>query len=134
MDYSREDGLYVLSAVGIFVTAKQGQAAYAAVVQPLLPRCLGVVSPKSSQESGPARVRYAGPLPFPRYGDRSAAFRIVSDLTSHKKVVRTTLDVVVVNRGAANVTMWFIVPGKGLVPSSMERRIVGRVSARMAAS
>jgi hypothetical protein len=132
-DYTREDGVYVSSTIRIFVSAKQARAAFAAVAQPLLPRCLGEGVAKSSPPPGSVKMRSAGPLSFPRYGDRSAAFRIVFDVKSRKTVVRSALDVVVINRGDVEAAFIFGA-GKGAVPASVERRIVGRVAARSATS
>lgn len=129
----REDGMYVSSTVRILVSAKEARAAYAAVVQPLWPRCLGEIAARSSSPRGSVRVRSAGPLSFPRYGDRSAAFRIVLDAKSGKTFVRTALDVVAINRSDVDAMLFFS-PAKGSVSASVERRIVGRVAARAATS
>jgi hypothetical protein len=130
VDYSREDGLFIASRVSIFVSAKQARASYAAVVQPLWPRCLGERAATLSKPPGSVRVRSAGPRSFPRNGERSAAFRIVFDVKSGKKIVSSALDLVAINRGAVNVTVLFGAP-KGSVSSSVERRIARRLAARM---
>jgi hypothetical protein len=126
-----EDGLLVSSHVEIFVSARQARASYAAVVQPLWPRCLSERAARLSLPPGSVTVRSAGPLPFPRYGDRSAAFRIVFDLEGPKGVTRSVLDVVAIARGQVNATVFFDGP-EGSVPASAERRTVSRLAARMA--
>jgi hypothetical protein len=130
-DYMREDGMFISSRVGIFVSAKQARAAYAAIVQPLFPRCLGASAARLSQPLGSVRVRSAGPLSFPRFGDRSAAFRIVYAFESGKSFARTALDIVVINRGDVEAVLFFGMV-KGSVPASVERRIAGRMAARSA--
>src|SRR5579859_6833685 len=62
-DFTRPDGLYVSSSVGIFVSAKQGQAAYGLVVKPDLPRCLGQIlatSPSTRRARSSSRTTATG--------------------------------------------------------------------------
>jgi hypothetical protein len=40
-DFTKPDGTYVSSSIGIFVSAPQAKSAFGAVVRPALPRCLG---------------------------------------------------------------------------------------------
>ena len=129
VSYRGDDGLYVTSTVEIFSSAKQGRAAYAAVVQPLMPRCLGGLSATASRPRGSVRLRSVGPLSLPRYGDQSTAFRIVFDVEGRKSPARTTLDVVVINRGAAEVELLFANALKERVSSSVERRVAARMAA-----
>jgi hypothetical protein len=130
--YSRDDGLYISSTVDIFASATEGRAAYAAVAQPLSARCLGEASARSSQPPGSVRLRSAVQLVSGRFGDRSIAFRLVFSSKQRRRAVRTTLDVLdvwVINRGAANAMLTF----GNAREESVERRVVARVAARMAA-
>src|SRR5579859_578764 len=131
-DFTRPDGLYVSSSVGIFVSAKQGQAAYGLVVKPDLPRCLGQIVAKSGQP-GHITVHSAGALKFPHYGDRSAAFRVVFLVKSGQAPVPATIDLVAVNEGAVDVAVIFGAAGQP-VPANFEQKIVGAVAARIAKS
>jgi len=101
-DFTRSDGLYVSSTVGIFVSAKQAQRSFALVVRPELPRCLGESVVKSGTP-GHITLRSAGKLPFPTLGDRSAAYRVVFAVKN----------------------------GNQQVPASFERKIARAVAARM---
>ena len=131
-DFTRADGLYVSSSVGIFVSGKQAQTAYGLVVRPDLPRCLGQIVARSGKP-GHITVHSAGPLKFPRYGDRSAAFRVVFLVKSAQAPVPATIDLVAVNQGAVDVAVIFGAAGQP-VPSSFERKIVAAVAARIARS
>jgi hypothetical protein len=131
-DFARPDGMYVSSMVGIFVSAKQAQTAYSLVVRPQLPRCLGQIVAESGRP-GHITVHSAGPLAFPHYGDRSAAFRVVFLVKSGLASVPATIDLVAVNRGAVDTAVIFGAAGQPM-PPSFERKIVGEVVARITKS
>lgn len=128
-DFTRSDGLYLSSSVGIFVSARQARQAYDLVVQPALPRCLGENVAKSGAP-GHIVLRSAGKLAFPRYGDRSAAYRLVFLVRSGTQRVPATIDLVAVNKGAVDVTLFFSSAGQP-VPAGMERAIAAAVADRM---
>jgi hypothetical protein len=128
-DFTRADGLFVSSSVGIFVSAKQAKTGFALVVRPELPRCLGESVVKSGAP-GHITLRSAGKLAFPKYGDRSAAYRIVFLVKSGKQQVPATIDLVAVNKGAVDVALFFSSAGQP-VPASMERRITAAVVSRI---
>jgi len=131
-DFTRVDGLYVSSSVGIFVSAKQAQTAYELVVRPDLPRCLGQIVARSGKP-GHITVHSAGLLGFPHYGDRSAAFRVVFLVKSAQAPVPATIDLVAVNLGTVDVAVIFGAAGQP-VPPSFERKIVAAVAARIGKS
>jgi hypothetical protein len=131
-DFTREDGIYVSSTVSIFVSAKQAQTAYGLVVRPELPRCLGQVVAKSGKP-GRITVHSAGTLKFPRYGERSAGFRVVFLVKSGSTPVPATIDLVAINKGAVDVAVIFGAAGQPM-PVSIERKVVGDVAARLAKS
>lgn len=128
-DFTRPDGTYASSTVGVFVSAKQAKTAFAAVVRPLLPRCLGQIV-AGSGKPGEITVGSAGTLAFPRFGDRSAAFRVVFSVRSGTTRVRATIDIVAVNRGAVDAAVFFGGLGGGVSPS-LEHSVVGAVTRRI---
>ena len=131
-DFTREDGIYVSSTVAIFVSPEQAQTAYGLVVRPELPRCLGQVVAQSGKP-GHITVHSAGRLKFPRYGARSAAFRVVFLVKSGPTPVPATIDLVAINKGAVDVAVIFGAAGQPM-PVSIERKVVGDVASRLAKS
>jgi hypothetical protein len=128
-DFTRADGLYTSSSIGIFVSVKQARTAYSLVVRPELPRCLGQVVAKSGKP-GHITVQSAGPLAFPHYGDRSAAFRVVFLVKSGTTTVPATIDLVAINRDAVDTAVILGSAGQP-VPVNIERKLVGVVTRRM---
>jgi hypothetical protein len=128
-DFTRPDGIYVSSSVGIFVSAKQAQTAYALIVRPELARCLGEVVAKSGKP-GRITVRSAGKLSFPGYGDRSAAFRVVFLVKTATTPVAATIDLIAINKGKVDAAVFFGSAGEP-VPPHLEQKIVGAVARRM---
>ena len=128
-DFTRSDGLYVSSSVGIFVSAKQARIAYGLVVRAELVRCLGESVVKSGKP-GRITLRSAGKLVFPGYGDRSAAYRVVFLVKSGTQQVPATIDLVAINKGAVDVALLFSSAGQP-VPRSFERVITAAVVARI---
>jgi hypothetical protein len=128
-DFTRADGLYVSSSVGIFVSAKQARTGFALVVRPELPRCLAE-SVVRSGTPGHITLHSVGKLAFPRYGDRSAAYRILFLVKSGKQQVPATIDLVAINKGAVDVALFFSSAGQA-VPASMERKIAAAVAGRI---
>jgi hypothetical protein len=129
-DFTRTDGTYVSSTVGIFVSAQQAKTGFAAVVRPELPRCLGEIIAKSGAP-GSIKVKSAATLAFPHYGDTSVAYRVVFTVKSGKTLVPAVIDVIAINQGAVDAAVFFGAAGQ-LVPASFERQIVGKVAARIA--
>ena len=128
-DFTRADGTYVSSSIGIFVSAKQAQTAYSLVVSPALPRCLGQVVARSGKP-GQISVKSAGTLSFPGYGDRSAAFRVVFLVKTASTPVAATIDLVAINKDKVDAAVFFGSAGEP-VPARFERKIVGAVAARL---
>ena len=128
-DFTRSDGLYVSSSVGIFLSAKQARTGFGLVVRPELARCLGE-SVVRAGTSGHITMHSAGKLAFPRSGDRSAAYRIVFLVKSGKQQVPATIDLVAVNKGAVDVALFFSSAGQP-VSASMERKIAAAVVGRI---
>src|SRR5262249_20925077 len=128
-DFTRPDGLYVSSSVGVFVSAKQAHQSFALVARPELPRCLGE-SVLSSGQPGHITRRDAGKLAFPKFGDRSASYRIVFSIRNVGQQVPATIDLVAINKGAVDVAVFFSSAGQP-VPASFERKITSAVVARV---
>ncbi len=128
-DFTRNDGLFASSSIGIFVSARQARTAFALVVRPALARCLGESVVKSGRP-GHITLRSACALAFPRYGDRSAAYRVAFLVKSEPNPVPATIDLVAVNKGDADVALFYSSAGEP-VPSSFERRITAAVVARI---
>ena len=128
-DFTRPDGLYVSSKVAIFASAKQAKSSFALVARPELPRCLGQLV-VSSGAPGHITLRSAGKLAFPKYGDRSAAYRIVFLVKSGKQQVPATIDLVAINKSGVDVALIFSSAGQP-VPASMERKLTGLVVSRI---
>jgi hypothetical protein len=128
-DFTRADGMYVSSSVGIFVSPKQAQTAFGLVVRPELARCLGESVAKSGKP-GHIRLHSAGKLAFAHYGDRSAAYRIVFLVKNGTDSVPATIDLVAIERGTVDVALFFSSAGQP-VPPNIERTVTQAVAARM---
>jgi hypothetical protein len=129
-DFVRRDGSFASSMVGIFQTAGMASAAYRRVVRPELPRCVAELFAKGIGNPKAVKILSAGPLAFPAYRDRSAAYRLLSSVKTSAGTLRVVLDLVVLNRGRADVVMLFLGIGKPL-PAALERAAVARVAGRM---
>jgi hypothetical protein len=128
-NFTRSDGTYVSSTVGIFVSAQQAKTGYLAVVRPDLPKCLAELVVKSGP-AGSIKITSAGPLAFKQYQTRSAAYRIVFSVKSGKTNVPAIIDVLAINSGAVDAAIFF---GSVLKPppAAFEQRIVDRLAARI---
>ncbi len=127
-NFVRTDGTYVSSGVAVFASASQGRAAYAALTKAALPRCLGEFIAKSGAP-GAITVIAAGSFPFPRYGDRSVAFRVLLSVLSGGKHIPGVIDAIVLHRGAVVAVLLFGATGTTL-PTGLEQHVAGRVAMR----
>jgi hypothetical protein len=125
--FHRADGSDVASSVSVYASAAQARTAFRRVAQPAFPRCLADIF---GSGAGTTKVA-AGPLPFPRFGDRSAAFRVSLVVTSFGRKVPVVLDIVIVNRGRVVTAVYFDGVGSAF-PASFEKHVIGRIAARMA--
>jgi hypothetical protein len=128
-DFSRPDGTFVSSTTGVFKTTAMARTAYARVAVPALPRCFAELFKKGITKPSSATIFSAGPLAFPKYGDRSNAYRITTSVKTPAARVRATIDLVVFNRGQIDVAMIFIAINQAL-PASLEQRLVAKVAGR----
>ena len=129
-DFSRPEGSFVSSSVGIFKTRKMAQTGYARVAKPQLPKCFAELFTKGL---APAKVQVlqVGPLAFRQLGDRSNAYRLRADVTVQGTTVPATIDIVLFNRGRADVAMIFAGLFRPL-PASFEQSLAAKVAARAA--
>jgi hypothetical protein len=128
-DFTRTDGLYVSSTVGIFASSAQAKTSYALVVRPALARCLGE-SVVASGVKNHISLESVGPLAFPARGERSAAYRIVFHVVNGGQRVPATIDVVAINKGAVDVALFFSSAGQ-LPPGAMEKAVSAAVAGRI---
>ena len=129
-DFSRPEGSFVSSSVGIFKTRRMAQRGYARVAKPQLPACFAELFTKGVAPAT-VQVLQAGPLGFRNLGDRSKAYRLRAKVTVQGTTVPTTIDIVLFNRGRVDVAMIFA----GIVrPLSFawEQSLAARVAARAA--
>lgn len=129
-DFSRPEGSFVSSSVGIFKTRRMAQTGYARVAKPQLPACFAELFTKGVAPAT-VQVLQVGPLGFRKLGDRSNAYRLRAKVTVQGTTVPTTIDIVLFNRGRVDVAMIFA----GIVrPLSFawEQSLAARVAVRAA--
>jgi hypothetical protein len=128
-DFSRADGTFVSSTTGVFRTAAMARTAYARVAVPALPHCFAELFKKGITKPSSATIFSAGPLAFPKYGDRSNAYRITTSVRTPAGRVRAAIDLVIFNRGQIDVAIIFIAINQAL-PASFEQMLVAKVAGR----
>jgi hypothetical protein len=129
-DFTRADGSFVSSSVGIFKTAAMAKKGYARVARPELASCFGELFKKGA---APAKVRLlqVGALPFRRLGDRSNAYRLTANVTLQGTTIPVGIDIVTFNRGRVDAAI--IVLGiRGPLPAAFEQSLAGKLAARAA--
>jgi hypothetical protein len=130
-EFTLPSSSFVSSNTSIFKTATQGRTAYARVVQPKLPLCLAEVFRKGSGQPKNVTIVSAAARTFPKLADQSNAYRIVADFKTKAGNVRVFLDIVVMNRGKADVVVFFA--GIGLTfKDAFEHSVAGKIAARTA--
>ncbi len=131
-DFTRTDGSFVSSSTGVFKTAAMARTAYSRVVKPALPTCFAELFRKGTGNPNAVTILGSGPLQFPHFGDRSAAYRLSATFAVQGQKVGLTIDIVIFNRGQMDVATIFLGIGRPL-PASFERSLMGRLAARAAA-
>ena len=71
-DFSHSNGSFVSTTTGVFKTVAMAKTGYARVATPQLPKCFGELLGKQAKTT----VYAAGPLTFPKVGERSNAYRL----------------------------------------------------------
>lgn len=129
-DFSRADGSFVSSSVGLFKTVKMARTGYARVARPGLASCFGELFKKGAV---PAKVQllHVGALPFRRLGDRSNAYLLTANVTYQGTTVPVAIDIVVFNRGRVVAAMIFL-GIRSPLPSSFVQSLAARVAGRAA--
>jgi hypothetical protein len=132
-NFSVPPGSFVSSSVGVFKTAAMARTGYGRVAVPALPRCFGELFRKGITKPQSATILFAGPLAFPRYGDRSNGYRIRASVKVGTATVPATIDIVLLNRGRIDVAVIFAGIQQPFAPA-FERSIVAKLAARAAAA
>jgi hypothetical protein len=129
-DFTRADGSFVSSSVGIFKTAAMAKTGYARVARPELASCFGELFKKGA---APAKVQllHVGALPFRRLRDRANAYRLTANVTLQGTTIPVAIDIVTFNRGRVDAAMIFL-GIRGPLQSSFEQSLAARVAARAA--
>jgi hypothetical protein len=127
-DFTRADGSFVSSSVGIFKTRKMAQTGYARVAVPQLASCFGELFKKGA---APAKVQLlrVGALAFRRLGDRSNAYRLTANVTVQGTTLQVAIDIVTFNRGRVDAAMIFL-GIRGPLSLAFEQALAAKVAAR----
>jgi hypothetical protein len=129
-DFDRPDGSSVSVSTGVFRTVQMAKTAYARVAQPALPKCFAELFRKGAGGSR-TTVFSSRRLEFPRYGDRSDAYRIVAAVKAPNATVRVYIDIFLLNKGAVDVAVLALGIARPL-PAGLERSLAARLAARAA--
>ena len=106
---------------------------YARVAVRQLPACFGELFAKGFTKPSAAKVVSAGPIAFPKAGDRSNAYRLVASVKTPTVTLPVTADIVLFNKGRTDVAMIFLGIARPL-PASLEQTAVARVLSRVTRS
>ena len=98
---------------------------YARVATPQLPKCFGELLGKQAKTT----VYAAGPLTFPKVGERSNAYRLSVGIASQGTTVKATIDFVLFNKARTDVAIIFFGIG-GPLPSRLEQQATALVASR----
>lgn len=128
--FTRANGSAVSVSTSLFRTAAMAKKGYARVARPALPACFGELFAKSVAKPTTARVSFAGPLAFPKVGDRSNAYRLTAVVTSGATSTPVAIDLVLFNRGRYDIALIFVGISQPL-PASLEQAAVARVASRV---
>lgn len=129
-DFTRKDGSFVSSSTGVFRTAQMARTGYGRVAVPALASCFAELFEKQVVKPNTLQVVGTGPLAFPALGDRSAAYRVRMTYKTPTASVPFTTDLVVFNKGRADVALIFLGIGQPL-PQAAERELSARVVSRV---
>lgn len=127
-DFTRADGSFVSSTVGVFRSIGMAQTGYARVAVPQLPACFAELF-KNGAKPTPVTIISVGRLSFATYGNRTNAYRLTASVKSGSTNVPVTIDIVLFNRGSVDAAFIFLGISKPL-PSSFEQSLVSRAAAR----
>lgn len=127
-EFTLASSSFVSSSTSIFKTATQGRTAYARVVQPKLPLCLAEIFKKGA---APTKVTIvsAKERAFPKFAERSNAYRILAYFKPGTAKIAVYLDIVVMNRGKVDTVVFFAGIGD-FFNSGFEQDVAAKVAAR----
>ena len=128
--FTRADGSFASSSVGVFKTRAMARTGYARVARPQLASCFGELFEKGA---APATVQLVkvGPLGFRRLGDRSNAYRLTANVTLQAVTIPVAIDIVIFNRGRVDVATIFL-GIRSPLPAGFEQSLMARMAARAA--
>jgi hypothetical protein len=129
-DFTRADGSFVSSSIGIFKTQKMARTGYARVARPQLASCFGELFKKGAAPAS-VQVLHVGPIPFRRLGDRSNAYRLTANVTLQGTTIPVAIDIVTFNRGRVDAAMIFL-GIRGPLPVAFEQSLAANMAARAA--
>jgi hypothetical protein len=130
-DFTRTaDHSFVSVSTGVFKTAAMAKRGYSRVAVRELPACFGELFAKGITKPSSAKVVSARPIAFPKAGDRSNAYRLVTTVRTPTAALPVTADIVLFNKGRTDVAMIFLGIARPL-PPSLEQAAVARVLARV---
>jgi hypothetical protein len=124
-DFTHSNGSFVSTTTGVFKTVAMAKTGYARVAKPQLPKCFGELLGKQAKTT----VYAAGPLTFPKLGERSNAYRLSVGIASQGATVKATIDFVLFNKRRTDVAIIFFGIG-GPPPSGLERQASALVASR----
>jgi hypothetical protein len=124
-DFSHSNGSFVSTTTGVFKTVAMAKTGYARVATPQLPKCFGELLGKQAKTT----VYAAGPLTFPKVGERSNAYRLSVGIVAQGVTVKATIDFVLFNKGRTDVAIIFFGVG-GPLPSRLEQQASALVASR----
>ena len=130
-NFSAQRGaLSIVSHTEVYATKDDARGDFALSTLPPVARCLGIMIERDTPTGNgfTAKVLSSRRVAAPRVGDRSAAYRIVTELAQGGRSVKVFSDVVVVLRGGSIGGVFFT----GVVqPVADQPRIAGRMAARL---
>ena len=130
-DFTRTaDHSFVSVSTGVFKTAAMAKRGYARVAVRQLPACFGELFAKGITKPSSAKVVSAGPIAFPKAGDRSNAYRLVASVKTPTVTLPVTADIVLFNKGRTDVAMIFLGIARPLPASLEQTAVCARARAR----
>lgn len=130
-DFAKGPTAFVSQNVGVYKTAAQGAASWSRIVKPGLLGCLASLLEQGSSKGTTITVTRRGTLAFPKLADRTAAFRLVANVTSQGTTLPVYSDLVLLAHGQINSAMFFISVGAPM-QAAVEQRLAGIVAKRLA--
>ena len=128
---SQRGAISIFSSTEVYETKEDANGDFALSTLPPVARCLGILvlrETPSGTNGFTVKVLSSRRVAAPRYGDRSAAYRIVTELAQGGRAIKVYLDVAVILRGRSIGGIFFTGVQQ---PVSDQRRIVARVATRL---